>query len=89
MIGKQAKKHHYVPQFYQRGFGDKLGLLWVYDRKNKTCKHLAPESICCRNYFYSVLPDNSAPDAQIESRGTSLIDSMGASLIRKIERGIK
>jgi hypothetical protein len=28
------RKHHYVPVFYQEGFANDAGLLWVYDRNN-------------------------------------------------------
>jgi hypothetical protein len=37
-----ARKHHFVPVFYQKGFADRDGLLWVYDRKLRTFKRLHP-----------------------------------------------
>jgi hypothetical protein len=35
MARNDPKLHHYVPQFYQKGFADADGLLWVYDRRTK------------------------------------------------------
>ena len=46
-------KHHYVPVFYQKHFAASDGLLWVYDRKLKTCKQLYPLSICFQHDLYA------------------------------------
>src|SRR6266478_2895339 len=46
-------KHHYVPVFYQKHFAVSDGLLWVYDRKLKTCKQLPPRAICCQHDLYA------------------------------------
>jgi len=37
-----ARKHHYVPVFYQKGFADANEMLSVYDRKLHTYKELHP-----------------------------------------------
>jgi Protein of unknown function (DUF4238) len=47
-------KHHYVPVFYQKHFAAPHGLLWVYDRKLKTCKPLHPLSICFQHDLYAL-----------------------------------
>jgi hypothetical protein len=81
------KKHHYIPQFYQRGFTAGNGLLWVYDRKLKTYKQLPPKTICCVEDFYSIKCDSAPQDRQIESTILSHIDGCGADVIRRVKSG--
>jgi Protein of unknown function (DUF4238) len=83
-----AKKHHYVPVFYQKGFADAEGLLWVYDRKLKTYKHLHPKIICREEDLYTVRPDNAPRDRRIETDVLAPIDGDAASIIRKLVPGV-
>src|ERR1022692_68106 len=83
-----AKKHHYVPVFYQKGFADAEGLLWVYDRKLKTYKHLSPKVICRAEDLYAVRPDNAPRDRRIETDVLSPIDGHTAPIIRKLAPGV-
>lgn len=76
------RKHHYVPKFYQKGFADAEGLLWVYDRARKTYHHLPPEAVCCERDFYSVKPEGLPRDARIESEYLSRIDAAGGTCQR-------
>jgi hypothetical protein len=45
------KKHHYVPEFYLKGFS-RDGKLWVYDRDRDTYDHLPPETLGIKKNFY-------------------------------------
>ncbi|HLK20916.1 MAG TPA: DUF4238 domain-containing protein [Bryobacteraceae bacterium] len=83
-----AKKHHYVPVFYQKGFADAEGLLWVYDRKLKNYKHLHPNVMCRAEDLYAVRPDNAPKDRRIETDILSPIESDAAPIIRKLVPGI-
>jgi hypothetical protein len=78
------RKHHYVPKFYQKGFADAEGLLWVYDRARKTYHRLPPEVVCCERDFYSVKPEGAPRDPRIESEYLSRIDAAGATVIRAL-----
>jgi hypothetical protein len=82
-----AKKHHFVPVFYQKGFGDAEEMLWVYDRKLKTYKHLHPKVICREEDLYAVRPDNAPRDRRIETDILSPIDGHTAPIIRKLAAG--
>lgn len=82
-----ARKHHYVPVFYQKGFADSEGLVWVYDRDLKTCKHLHPTVVCLGKDLYTVRHDGAPWDRRIETDILSPIESVAASLIRKIHAG--
>jgi hypothetical protein len=83
-----AKKHHYVPVFYQKEFADAEGLLWVYDRKLKTYKHLHPRVVCFTEDLYTVRPDNAPRDRRIETDILSPIESDTAPIIRKLAPGV-
>jgi len=83
-----AKKHHYVPVFYQKGFGDAENMLWVYDRKLKTYKHLHPKVICRQEDLYTVRPGNAPTDRRIETDVLSPIEGIAAPIIRRLAPGI-
>jgi len=80
-------KHHYVAQFYQKGFTDPHsdGLVWVYDRQLKTYKRLPPKVVCCAKDFYAVKPEGAATDQRIETDILGTIEQRAAPIIRKIE----
>jgi hypothetical protein len=80
----EARKHHYVPVFYQQNFVNPKGLLWVYDRRLKTCKELNPRSVCFEKEFYTVKRKDAPWERRIETECFGLIDGMGSSAIREL-----
>jgi hypothetical protein len=80
----EPRKHHYVPVFYQKYFANPNGLLWVYDRSQKTCKELHPESVCCMKDFYTVRLKDAPWDRRVETEIFSIIDGMSSSAIREL-----
>ena len=76
--GKDPRKHHYVPVFYQRNFANSKGLLWVYDRQSRTCKELHPSVICFEKDLYTVKHEKGPRDAQVESKVLWAVDALGA-----------
>jgi hypothetical protein len=76
------RKHHYVPVFYQKGFANDAGLLWVYDRNKGTYKELHPLSICFKKDLYAVKPEGKAPNMQVETGILKVIDCAGSVGIR-------
>jgi len=83
----EARKHHYVPVFYQKNFVNPKGLLWVYDRRLKTCKELNPKSVCFENEFYTLKRKDAPWDRRIETECFGLVDGMGSSAIRGLLSG--
>lgn len=74
-----------MPVFYQKGFTNTRGLLWVYDRKLGTCKELHPASICCEKDFYTIKHKDAPWDRRIESKVLAAIDSLVAPAIRALQ----
>ena len=85
--GKDPRKHHYVPVFYQRNFANEAGLLWVYDRRRGTFKELHPSVICFEKDLYALKPENKPRDMQVESKVLWMIDTLGARGIRDFQLG--
>lgn len=77
-----AKKHHYVPVFYQKGFANAHGLLCVYDRKLHTYKELPPRVLCRSENLYTVRNVDGAGDQRIETEILSPIEGAAAPVIR-------
>lgn len=84
-----ARKHHYVPQFYQKGFASADGLLWVYDRKLHIYKRLAPKVICRSENLYTVKVQPGVNDTTIETEILSPIEGAAAPVIRSLKDGYK
>ena len=79
-----VRKHHYVPVFYQWGFADSQGLVWVYDRVRKTYKHLSPRVVCRAQDFYAVRPEGAPKDQRIRTDILGPLEGRAAPVIRKI-----
>jgi hypothetical protein len=80
----EPRKHHYIPIFYQRRFANSNGLLWVYDRLDKTYKELHPKSICFEKDLYATKPKEQPRDRRIESNVLSKVDDWHAKTIAAV-----
>ncbi|MBO9683179.1 MAG: DUF4238 domain-containing protein [Flavisolibacter sp.] len=47
---KQSKKHHYIPQFYLKGFTDKDSSYYVFDKRANKCWKSSPENSFAENH---------------------------------------
>lgn len=78
---------HYIPQFYQRGFiSDGSGLIWVYSR------HGAPKLVSVRKTgmalnLYAFRTKNNQLDATTIEQELAKLDSDGASVIYRLQKG--
>jgi hypothetical protein len=77
------KKHHYVPEFYLKGFC-RNGKLWVYDRERATYDQLPPEALGIKKNFYSFTDENGQRDVSAEKE-LSRVENAAAPVIRKLE----
>jgi len=83
----EARKHHYIPVFYQKHFTNPNGLLFVYDRKLQTYKELHPRSVCHQSDLYTIKPTDGRPaDRRIETHVLSDYDGRSATAIRELAR---
>jgi hypothetical protein len=76
MPQKAARRHHYVPQFYQKGFADADQRLWLYDRRTQKYCKAHPVNICCENDLYMIDPGGRR-NSYIETKWLSKVDGDG------------
>ncbi len=80
----EARKHHYIPVFYQRHFTNDKGLLFVYDRKRQIYQELHPRSVCHQSDLYTIKPADRPRDRRIETNILSDFDGHSAIAIREL-----
>lgn len=80
----EARKHHYIPVFYQQHFTNDKGLLFVYDRKRRTYQELHPRSVCHQSDLYTIKPADAPRDRRIETNVLSDFDGQSATAIREL-----
>src|SRR5579863_3631380 len=65
--------HHYVPQFYLRGFTDPAATpgmtpwLWVFDKTSKKVSRRAPKNLAAAIGFYAVEGANGSDFVSVEN----------------------
>jgi hypothetical protein len=85
-------KHHYVPQFYQRGFvkevnkaGKKEGLIWIYE-KGKAPRKAPINDTGMEIDLYALTDRDGNLDNKTVEAELGKIDNKAAAAIRKLER---
>lgn len=58
------KRNHYLPRGYLRGFCDREGLLWTFDRGSKEFRRLPPASVAVEKEFY-IVKDSSGRKSNV------------------------
>jgi Protein of unknown function (DUF4238) len=81
-MGMQAQ--HYIPKFYLKGFADKSGALWVYER-HKPLRESKPKYEANRPDYYAVKDDPQHAD--VIERELARLESVAAPIIRKMTTG--
>lgn len=65
---KPKKRHHYIPVFYLRGFVNRDGCLWVYDKDGKGMFESSAEGIAYeKNYFSFITPQGEKDSETVEN----------------------
>ena|GEM_PF-2494510 len=82
-----ARKHHYVPVFYQKNFTNANGLFWVYDRQRTASQELAPKVVCSQKDLYAIVPSQAPKDQRLESQALAIADGMCAAALRELITG--
>lgn len=82
-----ARKHHYVPVFYQKLFINSDGLSWVYDRGQTVYRNLPPKVVCSQKDLYAIVPQEAPKDQRLETQALATADGMCSSAIRELTTG--
>jgi hypothetical protein len=81
----EPRRHHYVPEAYQKGFVNPDESIWLYDRKTQRYTKTHPRVICCENELYTIDPEG-LKDRRVESKFLSSVDGDAITTIRQLER---
>ena len=80
-------KHHYIPQFYQRGFtANKDNRIWVYE-KDKEPRRYFVRGTGVKHALYGFTNNRNEFDIETIEKELAKIDNDGAKVIQKLERG--
>lgn len=78
------RKHHYLPEFYLKGFCPNAHL-WVYDREKGESRKLYPETAAIRKGFYTVEGPEGERDHREVERRLGVVENQAAPAIRKLD----
>jgi Protein of unknown function (DUF4238) len=83
-----AIRNHYIPQFYQRGFiADGSGLIWVYE-KGRQPRQKSVRKTGMELNLYAFVNQKKELDTQTVENELAKLDSNGAGVIHKLEKGL-
>ncbi|HZV71425.1 MAG TPA: DUF4238 domain-containing protein [Saprospiraceae bacterium] len=85
-LTNQSKRHHYIPQFYLKGFCDATGRMHVFDKEKGTFIYRTPETI-----FYQHKRNTTAlfgVEHDMLEQAYSLFDSINTDLIEKLRSSV-
>jgi len=78
----ESADHHYVPEFYLKGFMDKKHVLWVYEKGTNAPRPSTPKQEGHRENYYTFTDRGYADDSA--EKMLSRAESMVAPTIRKL-----
>jgi Protein of unknown function (DUF4238) len=80
---KRSKRHHYLPQFYLKGFTGEGGLLCIFDRKTNTFRKQQPLNTAHEREFYTTINNQGVKSDGIE-RMFSGLESVACNVISRL-----
>jgi hypothetical protein len=81
-------RNHYIPEFYQRGFiADDCGLIWVYEKGRQPRQESVRKTGMELN-LYAFVNQKKELDTQTIENELARLDSDGARVIHKLEKGL-
>jgi hypothetical protein len=76
------RAHHYLPQFYLRGFS-RENRLWVYDRYKNEYRNQTPKNIAVERDYYTVTDEKGEKKTDIE-KFFSVIEGKASPVIQNV-----
>lgn len=84
---KQARRHHYLPQFYLAGFtpsGNKDDKLWVFDLETGEKRQSGLQNVACERDFYRL--KNYSEGEDFLEKFFAELEGKSAEVFRRIEK---
>jgi len=80
------KRHHYIPVFYLKGFTNKDGYLYIYDKDDKPVFESSPEGIAYENHYFSFLTPEGEKDSETVENNIMSLEGEFAKVLKKIQK---
>lgn len=87
MTGKGPRRHHVLPQRYQRGFADAQGFVWVFDRRRRRISCENPANIAVQKHFYTIEGSDPLHGASLEQFLANQIEGPFWPTLDRLEGG--
>lgn len=84
----EPKRHHYVPQFYQKGFTNTEGRFYVHDRSEQKVFLTTPHYVCVQRDLYA-FDKGSSTCRKFESDILADTDGMAAEVFQCLKPSMK
>ena len=83
------RRHHYIPQFYLKGFTDprKENCVWVYDKEEEKLFPSTPLNIAVEKDYHTMINEKSEADTETIENLYGFIESDASKVIQKIHIG--
>jgi hypothetical protein len=79
------KRHHYIPEFYLKGFtAPSSSLLWMYQKKINDIKTISPHNAAVISFYYSFKNDKGDMDHDTIENLMAEIEGEAAPIFKKI-----
>ena len=77
-----AKRHHYLPEFYLEGFANR-GKLWAHDREQGKYREQTPHNTAVLSHYYSYQDEEGVRSTDLEAV-LALVESEAKPVIEKL-----
>lgn len=80
------KRHHYIPQFYLKGFVDPSNepFIWVYDKDTGEIIRSTARDIAVKRHYFSFVNEQGEKDTDTIEDMTSYMENKTSEILRKI-----
>lgn len=80
------KRHHYLPEFYLRGFANPpSSCLWMYQKNCESVKPILPHDAAVKTFYYSFKNEIGELDSDTIENMMADIEGISAPIFKKIE----
>lgn len=82
----QPKRHHFLPETYQRGFLSDEGYIWVYEKGGHEPRPQQPKDTGVIKHYYRITLADGSTDSSLETQAFSKLDDLWKPLYDTICR---
>jgi hypothetical protein len=78
------KRHHYIPEFYTKGFLDSAGAIYVYEKGKPGPRPSSPKNVGVETHFYTADTIDGARDSDLIEDFMAAADDPASTVLQRI-----